>query len=109
MSEKLDLGDVGTHGDGESKPAKRIPITKKPRPKSRNSDNDLIASDAIEQDDNIEQTDNSVVPPVSTVSNDEILTRLTAIENQLESTNQFLGAIDWKMWLYLKAENYIDD
>jgi hypothetical protein len=43
------------------------------------------------------------------VSNDEILTRLTAIENQLESTNQFLGAIDWKMWLYLKAENYIDD
>jgi hypothetical protein len=106
MSEKLDLGDVGTHGDGESKPAKRIPITKKPRkprPKSRNSDNDLIASDAIEQ------TDNSVVPPVSTVSNDEILTRLTAIENQLESTNQFLGAIDWKMWLYLKAENYIDD
>jgi len=88
----------------------RTPIPRKPRPKSTTSDQDLTKSveAPVTQMDATPEAVEDVATLSTSTEDSSIEERLAAIEAQLEATNKYLGAIDWKMWLYLKAENYID-
>ena len=41
---------------------------------------------------------------VATAGGDDI----AALNAKMDSVLKFMQAIDWKMWVYLKANNYID-
>lgn len=41
---------------------------------------------------------------VATVGGDDI----AALNAKMDNVLKFMQAIDWKMWVYLKANNYID-
>ena len=56
-------------------------------------------------DDNNEK---SLIKNILQLESKSVEERLAAIEEQLEVTNKYMSAIDWKIWLYLKAENYIE-
>lgn len=84
----------------------RTPIPRKPRPKSVTTDEDLTTEEEVIHSAEVDvAVEKESVIEGNTKSIEE---RLTAIEEQLENTNKYLSAIDWKIWLYLKAENYIE-
>lgn len=86
----------------------RTPIPRKPKPKSIMTDEDLASSE-VEEETVQEEADVVAIKQEETVEgNKTIEERLKAIEEQLEVTNKYMSAIDWKIWLYLKAENYIE-
>ena len=84
----------------------RVPIPRKPKPKSVMNDEDL-ASDVKEETTQTEEV-NIATKQEKVLESKSVEERLAAIEEQLEVTNKYLSAIDWKIWLYLKAENYIE-
>lgn len=67
-----------------NKPAARKPLPKKPS---------VQTSDAVTE------------APTAEKSTDADIAALNA---KMEDVLKFLQAIDWKMWVYLKANNYID-
>lgn len=67
-----------------NKPAARKPLPKKPSAQT---------SDAVAE------------TSTTTKSTDADIAALNA---KMEEVLKFLQAIDWKMWVYLKANNYID-
>jgi len=83
----------------------RTPIPRKPRPKSIMTDEDLTPSDTEET---VQEEVNVATEQEKVLESKSIEERLAAIEEQLEVTNKYMSAIDWKIWLYLKAENYIE-
>ena len=85
----------------------RTPIPRKPKPKSVMTDENLISEEAEQETVQTEEI-KDVAEQEEVLESSSIEKRLAAIEEQMEVTNKYLSAIDWKIWLYLKAENYIE-
>jgi|TARA_R110001592_G_scaffold21582_1_gene86749 hypothetical protein len=85
----------------------RTPIPRKPKPKSIMTDENLISEEAEQETVQTEEV-KDVAEQEEVLESSSIEKRLAAIEEQMEVTNKYLSAIDWKIWLYLKAENYIE-
>ena len=85
----------------------RTPIPRKPKPKSVMTDENLISEEAQQETVQTEEV-KDVAEQEEVLESSSIEKRLAAIEEQMEVTNKYLSAIDWKIWLYLKAENYIE-
>ncbi|MDB2315661.1 hypothetical protein N9V27_01660 [bacterium] len=85
----------------------RTPIPRKPKPKSIMTDENLISEEAEQETVQTEEI-KDVAEQEEVLESSSIEKRLAAIEEQMEVTNKYLSAIDWKIWLYLKAENYIE-
>lgn len=85
----------------------RTPIPRKPKPKSVMTDENLISEEAEQETVQTEEV-KDVAEQEEVLESSSIEKRLAAIEEQMEVTNKYLSAIDWKIWLYLKAENYIE-
>lgn len=82
MSEDIQVGNL-------TKPVVRKPLPKKPAVEAAPVDAKPAAASA----------------PAPATSNDAGIAELNA---KMEDVLKFLQAIDWKMWVYLKANNYID-
>jgi 3-oxoacyl-ACP reductase-like protein len=80
MSEDIQVGNL-------TKPVVRKPLPKKPAVEAAPVDAKPAAA------------------PAPATSNDAGIAELNA---KMEDVLKFLQAIDWKMWVYLKANNYID-
>jgi len=85
----------------------RTPIPRKPKPKSIMTDENLISEEDEQETVQTEEI-KDVAEQEEVLESSSIEKRLAAIEEQMEVTNKYLSAIDWKIWLYLKAENYIE-
>ena len=71
------------------------------------TDENLISEEAEQETVQTEEV-KDVAEQEEVLESSSIEKRLAAIEEQMEVTNKYLSAIDWKIWLYLKAENYIE-
>lgn len=78
MSEDIQVGNL-------TKPVVRKPLPKKPVTESAPAEAKAAPSPATDRDADI-----------------------AALNAKMEEVLKFLQAIDWKMWVYLKANNYID-
>lgn len=78
MSEDIQVGNL-------TKPVVRKPLPKKPAVEAAPAD--------------------AKTAPAPANANDADIAALNA---KMEDVLKFLQAIDWKMWVYLKANNYID-
>jgi hypothetical protein len=78
MSDDIQVGNV-------NKPVARKPLPKKPT-----------------------QTTESVATESAVPSKPASDADIAALNAKMEEVLKFLQAIDWKMWVYLKANNYID-
>jgi|SaaInl74LU_5_DNA_1037368.scaffolds.fasta_scaffold01084_5 hypothetical protein len=85
----------------------RTPIPRKPKPKSIMTDENLISEEDEQETVQTEEI-KDVAEQEEVLESSSIEKRLAAIEEQMEVTNKYLSAIDWKIWLYLKSENYIE-
>lgn len=78
MSDDIQVGNV-------SKPPARKPLPKKPTTSATPADaSPVVAKETVDSDD------------------------IAALNAKMDEVLKFMQAIDWKMWVYLKANNYID-
>ena len=74
----------------------RTPIPRKPKPKSVMTDENLISEEAQQETVQTEEV-KDVAEQEEVLESSSIEKRLAAIEEQMEVTNKYLSAIDWKI------------
>lgn len=82
MSEDIQVGNL-------TKPVVRKPLPKKPAAETAASESTPVTAGANGASNNRDED-------------------IAALNAKMEEVLKFLQAIDWKMWVYLKANNYID-
>ena len=93
MSEDIQVGNL-------TKPVVRKPLPKKTAVEAAPVDAKPAAREGAPA-----TPATTATPATPATSNDAGIAELNA---KMEEVLKFLQAIDWKMWIYLKANNYID-